>query len=338
MSAVLVTAVACVGWCLAVLVSIGALTTAAGITPNPVIAAVQGGAPRLIPVGVLLAAILLFAGRDWSATTLPGGILLAASFAWLLQLLPAAPVNGTLMSPEFRLLSVNLLITNDDVAGIASDILSVDPDIIVTLETAETTQRSLSTHLAGYRVASIGEGGRGGWASIWVHERIEANLETGEHRLEAGGETLPGIRYRIETDRGATSIHVVGVHLHSPSTREDGERWAEELADLAQHARAYGERLVLAGDFNAGSAHPALAPLLTTTRDAGRTPWGAGTPTWPVRGAGEGTYRWFPSMLDLDHILTGGGVGARGYRTVRVAGSDHLGIVADIHVRTPDER
>ena len=338
MSTVLGTAAALVGWCVAVLVAIGALTTAAGTTPNPVVAAVQGTAPRLIPGGVLLAVILLVAWRDWSATTLPGGVLLAASFAWLLQLLPVAPVNGTLTSPAFRILSVNLLITNNDVAGIASDILSVDPDIIVTLETEETTRRALSTRLTGYRVASIGDGARGNWASIWVHERVEANLETGEHRLEVGGETLPGIRYRVETNRGETSIHVVGVHLHSPSTREDGERWTEELAGLAQHARAHGQRLVLAGDFNAGRAHPALAPLLATTRDAGRTPWGAGTPTWPVRGSGEGIYRWSPTMLDLDHILTGSGASTRGYRTVRVTGSDHLGIVADVHLRTPDER
>lgn len=338
MSAALSTVAALVGWCFALLVAIGALTMAADTTPNPVVAAVQGAAPRLIPGGVLLAAILLVTGRDWSAATLPGGVLLAASSAWLLQLLPAAPVNGTDSSPAFSVLAVNLLITNDDVAGIASDILRADPDIIVTLETEESTRRALSARLTGYRIASIGEGARGDWVGIWVHERLEGNLEKGEHRLEAGSETLPGIRYRVETARGPSSVHVVGVHLHSPRTREDRERWAEELADLARHARVHGERLVLAGDFNAGRAHPALAPLLATTRDAGRTLWGAGTPTWPVRGSGEGAYRWSPTMLDLDHILTGSGLGARGYRTVRVTGSDHLGIIADVHLRTPTER
>jgi endonuclease/exonuclease/phosphatase (EEP) superfamily protein YafD len=337
MSVILATVAALIGWFFVVLVAVGAVTTAFGATPNPFIAAVQGAAPRLIPVGVLLGAILgllpLVVGRYWSFTALPGGMLLAASFAWLFQLLPLAPVNGEVSTPAFRLLSVNLLITNDDVAGIASDILAVDADVVITLETAEPTRRALMAHLTGYRVASTGEGARGAWASIWVHERVEAELEKGEHRLEIGAETLPGIRYRVETTHGTSVIRLVGVHLHAPSTRKDGDTWAGELDELAQHARANGEHLVLAGDFNAGHAHPALGPLLTMLRDAGRTTWGTGTPTWPVLGAGEGAYRWSPTMLDLDHILTGSGLGARGYRTIRVAGSDHLGIASDVHLR-----
>lgn len=338
MNQALALAAAGLAWLLAALVAAGAVCTAAGVTPHPVLAAVQGAAPRLLPLGCLLGVLLLafgIAGRETLRGILPGGLLLVAALAWTVELPPTAGVRGEAGSHGFRILSVNLLITNDDIEHIASDVEDVDPDILVTLEAEEHTRRALGERLASYRVASVGDGARGDWAAIWVHERALGNI-AGERPLRAGDETLPGIGYRIDGDRrgtGATAVHVVGVHLHSPTDAGDADAWRRELRDLANHARTQGDTLVLAGDFNAGAAHPGFADILSHLRDAGRSYAGTGTPTWPVRGRGDGIYRFFPPMLDIDHILTGGALSSKGYRTVHVHGSDHLGVTADVLLR-----
>lgn len=319
------------GWVLALIVAVGALSTALGGTPNTFIAAVQAAAPRLIVAGFLVGVLLLVVDRDLGHTALPGGVLLAGTFAWTMQLLPVAGVTGAPAQEGFQLLSANLLITNDDVDAIAADLVAVDPDVLVTLETAVTTRNALQARLPMYRLTSTGSGERGRWASVWVHERVSGNV-VGERRLTIGGETLPGIEYRMGAgapDDGAI-VHVVGVHLHSPTGGVDAEAWQDELKDLTGHVRADSAHLVLAGDFNAGGGHPLLSLVLDRVRDAGRTPWGTGTPTWPVFGRGHGAYRWFLPTLDLDHILTGKSLAAKNYRTVRVRGSDHLAVTAEI--------
>jgi endonuclease/exonuclease/phosphatase (EEP) superfamily protein YafD len=327
------------GWVLALIVGAGALSTAMSSTPNSLFAAVQGASPRLVVLGALLGVVLTVVGRELEHTFLPGVVLLAGTLAWTIQLLPVAEVAGTAGQDGIRLLSTNLLITNEDTKSIAADLTAVNADVLVTLETGLHTRESLATHLPSYRIVSTGEGARGLWASVWVHERVLTNVLS-ERRLRVGGETLPGIEYRLgesaEKGSAATTIHIVGVHLHSPSSGDDADGWREELKDLTRHAGAEGSNLVLAGDFNAGRAHPVFAPLLEIVRDAGRTTWGTGTPTWPVFGRGEGSYRWFFPSLDLDHILTGKHLAATRYRSVSIHGSDHLGVVAEIVTRTTE--
>lgn len=334
MNPVLGIIVALLGWLLAALVAIGTLGTALGVTPGPFAAAVQGSAPRLIVLGILLGTVLLVLDRELGTTMLPGGILLAGAFAWTLQLLPIAAVEGTATKDGFRIFSTNLLLTNDDVEHIATDVLSTDPDVLVTLEIEAETRDALARRLTTYRLVSVGDGERGRWAGIWVHERLDANVVS-EKRLPVGDEILPGIEYRVQDSHGGghRDVHVVGVHLHSPASDDGNAKWRTELADLNRYAEEHGDRLVLAGDFNAGSAHPGFAALLTHLRDAGRTPWGTGTPTWPVLGRGHGVYRAMPPTLDIDHVLTGKHLSARGHRAVRVHGSDHKGVVAEIVFR-----
>lgn len=321
------------GWICALLVAVGALSTALGGTPNTLIAATQAAAPRLLVAAFLVGTLLLVVDRDLAHTALPGGVLLAGAFAWTLQLLPLAPVAGTPAADGFRLLAVNLLITNEDAETIASDLVDIDADVLVTLETTETTREALEAELATYRLVSTGDGKRGRWASVWVHERVSGNVIR-ERPLIVGDETLPGIEYRRQSgtdgDGRDAPVHIVGVHLHSPVGQADAESWRRELADLTRHAGTGSEYMVLAGDFNAGAGHPHFAAILEYARDAGRSPWGSGTPTWPVFGRGHAAYRWFPPTLDLDHILTGKRLAAKGYRTVRVHGSDHMAVTAEI--------
>jgi endonuclease/exonuclease/phosphatase family metal-dependent hydrolase len=85
---------------------------------------------------------------------------------------------------------------------------------------------------------------------------------------------------------------------------------------------------VVAGDFNADRDHAAFRGLL----DAGLT---------DVHDAlGRGLARTFPTgmpVLQLDHVLVRDGAGGRltplEVREVRVPGSDHLGVLADLAVQ-----
>lgn len=334
MSAVIAGGSAALGWLFATVVTVGALTTAAGWTPHPLVAGVQGAAPRIVPIGVLLGVLLVAASRDLSGVLLPGAVLLTGVTAWTILLLPAGSSAQSSGEPGLRILSTNLLITNTDVAEIAQDIISADPDVLITVETTEVTRETLKDHLTSYQVKDTGRGARGSWATVWVHERASARVDDGADGIEAGAEYLPGVRFRVGPAAGEV-IHIVGVHLHAPSTAKGISLWQAEFADLTRHAATGGERLVLGGDFNAGRSHPVAKELFGLLGDAGRTPWGSGTPTWPVLGRSNGLYRFLPPLLDLDHILVGPGLASRNYRTVGIHGSDHLGVITDVSLRRP---
>jgi len=135
----------------------------------------------------------------------------------------------------------------------------------------------------------------------------------------------------VHVDVDGTEIRVVGVHLHAPSVTGQVHTWEEELEEIATLASADGERLVLAGDFNAGHGHPGFRDLLDAFDDTASSPFG-GEPTWPVRSHASGWHRLLPPLLDLDHILVGDGLVGTGNTRVSIAGSDHLGVAADITV------
>lgn len=312
-----------IGWLLLGAVVVGTVTCMAGITAHPAVVAVQGAAPRLVILGIAAGALLTAAGR-----TALGASLLLAGALWATFLhVGTAPAKNVVPDGErLRILSANLLLTNEDYAAVAADVIEADPDVLVTVETSEAMREGLAGRLTAYRKVSTGAGPRGAWATIWEHERVAPrNTGTGTS-VQIGASTLPAATYRIDGE----DVVIIAVHLHAPSSGETLPLWETELAELTEHARAHGRRLVLAGDFNTGHAHPGMDGLLALMHDEGRTPWGTGTPTWPVLGRAEGPYRVLPPLLDLDHILVGPELGVAHQRVVRIHGSDHLGLLAEV--------
>jgi endonuclease/exonuclease/phosphatase family metal-dependent hydrolase len=140
----------------------------------------------------------------------------------------------------------------------------------------------------------------------------------------AAARSLP----RATVDVGGTRVRLLAAHPLPPV--EGLERlWRQAYADLREEVRAEELPLVLAGDMNADRDHAPFRRLLDEgLRDAHDE-------------RGRGLVRTFPvgfPVLQLDHVLVrdgaGGAVGVVDVREVDIPGSDHLGVVADLLVRS----
>ena len=82
---------------------------------------------------------------------------------------------------------------------------------------------------------------------------------------------------------------------------------------------------VLAGDFNATLDHAELRRLIGRGyHDAAERAGVALRPTWPV---GKGL---LPTLITIDHVLADRRVRVVSARSVRIPGSDHRGVLAEL--------
>ena len=139
--------------------------------------------------------------------------------------------------------------------------------------------------------------------------------------LRAGaGRLLP----RATVQVAGRPVRVLAAHTLPPVSLLQGD-WRRGLLDLADEVRGTALPVVVAGDLNADRDHGAFRALLRTgLRDVA-----------DERGAGlQGTWPAGLPVLHLDHVLVrdgaGGRVGAADVRTVRLPGTDHRAVVADL--------
>ena len=134
-------------------------------------------------------------------------------------------------------------------------------------------------------------------------------------------------RARVEPP-GGPSVTVTVVHPVAPVADRE-HRWRQELGLIqAALAGTSGPQLA-AGDFNASRDHRAFRALLRSgfadCADAARRRTWPGF-TWPAD-------RRFPPLMRLDHVLGSPGVIVHEARTIRVPGTDHLGVLAVLEFR-----
>lgn len=105
-----------------------------------------------------------------------------------------------------------------------------------------------------------------------------------------------------------------------------GSAWHRDYALLRSAARddPLADRTVLLGDMNASVHHAELRGLMGRQwRDAGEVAGSGMVRTWsPVPS--------MPALFDLDHVLVPTGVRVGDVDVVRVSGSDHRGVVAEL--------
>jgi endonuclease/exonuclease/phosphatase (EEP) superfamily protein YafD len=127
---------------------------------------------------------------------------------------------------------------------------------------------------------------------------------------------------RATIDVGGVPVRLLGVHPQPPITGQ-GKGWQRALQDLDGELRAQQGAAVAAGDFNGGRDLRSFRRLLDDgVRDSHELVGRGLASTWP---AGH-------PFLHLDHVLVKGGVSVCDVRQVRIPGSDHLAVVADLAV------
>jgi endonuclease/exonuclease/phosphatase family metal-dependent hydrolase len=144
-----------------------------------------------------------------------------------------------------------------------------------------------------------------------------------------GGYQLGVVSAVIRAPQAADEAVVLAAHLTGPWPQPiDG--WRQDIAEfsntLNRIAAEAGEgAAIVAGDFNASMDMQPFRRLLENGfRDAAEQSGAGFTPTYPADSAA-------PPLIGIDRILTFNS-SASDVQTVRIPGSDHLGLWAIVHV------
>ncbi len=196
-----------------------------------------------------------------------------------------------------RVVSINTQYQRTDTDQLASEIAALGPDLVILAETTEEEAAAVAT-ATGLAVTGppIKSSGRGVAILVGDGATVRPELKAGIHQLP------------VVDKQGVT---VVGVHTVAPVNARQAALWTQDFEELRRVAEGDGP-MIMAGDFNASSLNPPM-------RSLGLVNCSPLTPTWPS----------FAAVLRIDHILVrGGACGAAG--AFRVAGTDHVGVWADI--------
>lgn len=217
-----------------------------------------------------------------------------------------------LTGPRVTILSLNVLggATDPDALTRAA----ADADVVVLLEYDLSTEAALArrgwSERFPYRV-----GGAGTWAEGSVV------LARRPLRLLQSLPTQFGT-YLLDVDPGSPGGFglLAGHPVNPPISRT---RWLREAALMTGAAREYaGPRLVVIGDLNSTPDHVTIRRMRASAwlRDAADEAGAGWLRTYPA------DRPYLPPLLGLDQALLRGSVTAESVATVRVPGSDHLGI------------
>lgn len=269
--------------------------------------------PWALALAVVVLAVVL-ASRRWAAAAVLGLTLVVGAVPLVPRVVPdgdpAASGQASGQAAELVVGSLNVFYGNADPGQVVE--LAQRVDVLVLLEVDGQAVSDLDEAGLGevmpYRVVQPRPGPAG--SGVWSRRPLR----------EVGG--ITGARYAmplvaVQMPGGAPPVRVQAVHTVAPVLPAEIRQWEREMAALAQV-----DADVLAGDFNATPDHAQFRALLREGgyRDVADVTGEAWRPTWPGR-IGK------PPLITLDHCLTGAGVGVDGFEVLRVADTDHRGLV-----------
>ena len=265
-----------------------------------------GFAGRVHPLGDTISLLRLPLGVICLATgVLPwsrGGriALLGAGVAGIVTTVPALlhqPIPG-----DFTLYSKNLLYSNSDRAALVQDIRASDADVLTLQEVGRRNDVFLTMLLPDYPHQHLCR--FAGWSGVAV---LSKRPFVSPPQCSA----LTGVA-AAQVDHDGRRVWVASVHLPwpYPYLQDQSARAAVQLLERLDGA------VVVAGDFNSFPWSSSVRAISMAARARSAGPL---RPTFDLGGV----------PLFLDHVYAPGG-GQVTYR--RLLGSDHLGVLARVHV------
>lgn len=300
-------------------VALGAAVAGLAVRPIPIanrlLLALAAGVPYL-SLGAPVAAVMFGVANNWPLTAVAVAVTIAAVAVQLPLLGRATAPSGT----PLRFLSANLRYGRAEAEPIVR--YAENSADIVALQ--ELTPAALSRlEAAGldrmFPYRALREMDEPGGVGLWSRYPIsDINVDDGFW--------LGMLAVDIQVPGAAAATRVLTVHLSAPWP-DPLQGWRDDLARLAgtllKTAQASAGPVLLAGDLNATPDMREFRRLLRQGyQDAGAQ-------------AGAGVVRTHPAdifappVFAVDHILTRGYV-ATSLRTLRVAGSDHRALLAQL--------
>jgi endonuclease/exonuclease/phosphatase (EEP) superfamily protein YafD len=219
---------------------------------------------------------------------------------------------------RLRILSANLLIDRADPEDLRRAITEVEPDVVATQELGIRNAAVLAdTHVHGLLDPREDYMGLG----------IVATSPVEVERLELAGRSGwvahldPANWPQLDAPLDVLNIHLLNpVEWPWPGTRAARRR---QIAQVGEYLAGRDTARVIVGDMNSTPAWPEYRMLAELGVDAADAA-GTARRTWSH-------YTWGPRWFRIDHAFVTG-VTPLGTRTVKIRGSDHLGLVVDIEV------
>jgi endonuclease/exonuclease/phosphatase (EEP) superfamily protein YafD len=279
--------------------------------------------PHLALLGFALLAVGVV-WRHWLQAAL-GATVFGTNAAFVWTQLPALAVPALPDPPgNLRVMTINLLHSNDNLAALRSTLVAETPNAVFLQEVTwrwNNRLRELSA-LYPYRTTFTGVG--------FLDNDHGTVLLSRHPILESDRPKLGGMSSRLSAGRIAVAgrtLWVACTHLVKPNTKNGQVLQRRQFRDLGAWVdRAQGS-IVLGGDFNSTPFAPQLEQFAESARlslDVGASSW------WRII---AGTYpSWLPLLgLKIDHIMVRDAVIVSA-RAVRIDGSDHLAVVADVRL------
>jgi len=233
----------------------------------------------------------------------------------------AGSANGDADLNHLRLFSANVLFTNTDLEGIATEVREADPDVVILQEVSPPTLAGLERSGILDRFPYRSLNARPDPLGTALLSRLP--LDQIEICVIAA---MPMARATVLVD--GHRLRLYNVHTRAPFGPGGLALWKAQLDGLAQIVGDESGPLILAGDFNAASGHrPFRAVLAAGMRDAHmvRRRWWA--TTWPS------DLRVAPPFARIDHVLVSPHVEVLSVSEGVGRGSDHRPVIADLVIK-----
>ncbi|WP_241730613.1 endonuclease/exonuclease/phosphatase family protein, partial [Dietzia cercidiphylli] len=220
---------------------------------------------------------------------------------------------------DLRVLVQNLEYGGADPVDVARAVRDGGVDLLITVEATPEA-------VDGLRAAGLGE--------MLPHEASDAAPQAAGVAVwsryplsppeRVAGFSLGVLRTDMAGPAGPVTVvaaHPVAPVFDGPAAVEEADRLRWYLGGLPGPAP-----VVVGGDFNATWDHARFRGLrglgYTDSVSGGGDGW---VPTWPADGR-------VPPLIGIDHVLARGASAVGETRTVRVGGTDHLGVIATVRL------
>jgi len=261
-------------------------------------------------------------------------LMLAALPPLLFTLVPAAmqflprPAPPTAAGQPVRVMSVNLLMANEETDGIIAEILAAKPDVLFLQEYTPAWHQAMQRRLAGdYPYES--HVARDDSFGIALYSRTPFAGEV-DNRFRLG---LSGVdQQRAEIDLNGRRYALYHIHLLPPRSLDYYMDQRVQFADLFDAITAEKLPYVVCGDFNFSETTPQHRQLIAAGVGEAHAQSATGRgATWPV----NGVMRYIVPGIRIDHVYLGPGLHAIDCRTGTGRGSDHRPVTVDFIPTTP---